>query len=361
MNFSRHIATFALALLIALPAIPVPAQEIELDLSEMPKGEWVRDTKRNQARKFFGEGLHLDKISDEEIWVFVPPKSEPYPKEWDNIKSFEEEGELPLLTISKKELEAEGEIFPLGHFTAIKDPAEIDRAAMHRSLLHHALTQAGIEAIAEHRPANMKKGAVPGAGEVSEHYGGIWPRKKMYYWLAADILSIDYMLSRPEDHWKTGALCAANDLLLAISTEQLGPIKETFAVGSAVVHHYLVPLISYSLPPSSDAGAPYTTTRTLLEIWDLYKNAGRSPEWYPNIFDLLLSIEENLAPSTHVIHSEMIANIYLKRGEVERAIRVLKNVDLRAPRRGDLAQKLQDQAEALRAETHETGPSKLPQ
>lgn len=308
---------------------------IALCLAVVPlKAEW----RLEPMMDFYGNVIPNGK----KHYVWHSPPTLELPRELSRAKPLEDEGPLATLKISKKELEAEGKIQPLENFMKVKDRSQLDLKSMRRSLLHHALTKAEMDELIT-APIEMDYNHVS-QPVFSMHYGGAWPERKMYQWMVHDILVIEYLQKRPEKFWKSGALIGANDLQSMIRHEDIGKWNDTGYIGFAITELYIIPYTQHAIP---EACRDYTfkTSDIFLGIYVYYEKLNLPTKWYVPFFEKVIELEKPYQPAPRNFHLQLLAEIYEKEGEIDKAINSLEQWDTKddqtETRNGDVMKKLE--------------------
>jgi hypothetical protein len=296
---------------------PPKGVEIFVDLSKVPEGKWV-----TEVVLFPG-----DKPTGNEIpkTFFRPQETIECPEEWKKIKLFEDQDLLPVLKITKKQLEEEGKILPLDELVKETDVSKIDKKALRRSLLHYLMVEAGQDEVVV-EPVNLNWDVVSLRPETFESNNKMWGEPKE---LVADILIIEYLQKRPEEYWKMGALNAADHIVSSVCISKFGDIKAKFPIGAAVIYLYMIPNMKYAVPQAYNTPVPELLD-CLLSIASLYSIAEIYPQWYPNLWSNILDIEKRINPEHMNIHCEMFAIDYEEHGDLKSALATLKRYDPRA-------------------------------
>ncbi len=283
--------------------------------------------------------------NEPKVYVWHSPPTQELPKELQRAKPLEEEGPLATLKISKKELEAEGYIQPLEVFMKVKDRGELDLKALRRSLLHLALTKAQMDEVVTHPQQLNSEGA--SQGEFLTHYGGSWPVRKMYQWLVHDILVIEYLNKRPEKYWKTGALIGAHNLQNMINLEDLEKLKDTGPIGFAITELYIIPYLQHAVPVAC-RDSMYKTSDVYIGIYGLYNKLKLTTKWYLSFFEEADALEKPYEPSHHNIRIKQLSEIYIKEGDLDKAIKALEQWDSRDDQTSPLNTDVMKKLEALK-------------
>ena len=311
---------------------------ISLCLALAPlKAEW----RLEPATDIYGKVI--PNVGKRNVW-HSPPSVE-LPKELQAARPLEAQGPLPILKISKKQLEAEGYIHPLEDFMKVKERSQLDLKAMRRSLLHNALTNAKMDEVAT-GPIQMDSTHVSQPA-FSEHYGGMWSERKMYQWLVHDILVIEYLQKRPEKFWKTGALIGANTLQTVIRQEDIGKLQDTGFIGFAVTELYVIPYYQNAIPEACREYT-YKTSDILIGIYALYNKLKLPSKCYVPFFEKVIELEKPYQPAPRNFHLQALAEIYEKEGALDKAIKALEQWDTRDDQTSPLNADVKKKLEALK-------------
>ncbi len=296
---------------------PPKGVEIFVDLSKVPEGKWV-----TEVVLFPGDEPTGNEIPKT---FFRPQDTIECPEEWKKIKLFEEQDPLPVLKITKKQLENEGKILPLEELMKEADVSKIDKKALRRALLHHLMSEAGQDEVVV-EPVNLNWDVVSLRPEIFEYHNKVWGKPKE---LVADILMVEYLQKRPEEYWKMGALIAADKIARSLRGTKVGDAKSKFPISAAVIYLYIVPNMKYAVPHAHNTPQPGLLD-CLLNISSIYSIAEIYPQWYPNLWSNILDIEKRINPEHMNIHCEMFAVDYEEHGDLKSALATLKRYDPRA-------------------------------
>lgn len=245
---------------------------------------------------------------------------------------------LPLLSISKRALEASGKPAPLAELVKEVTPSSLPK--LKASIFYHVLLHTREDSLSTKPTADISYVA---QSELTYRFNEVRDNPTAYYQhLGRCLLIADYLLSRPEPAWRLRGASLALELTEIARAEV---VKDDAALRLAICDCYVLPNLGlfpqkdpkyHTIPGLEDSLLQWEYLNVIFELSKCYANDKAPRPKLTTIYKLLLQAAKLDNPNWANFARLKLSNLAEASGDYEKALSYLKEHDPKGGTGGNL-------------------------